>query len=54
MLEATCDRAQNVLLDQTCCRLNAARFQQFTALLDAPVESNPGLVRLLAVRPIGR
>jgi uncharacterized protein (DUF1778 family) len=51
MLEASCERAQSVLLDQTFFRLDAARFQQFTALLDAPAESNPGLARLLAVTP---
>lgn len=50
MLEATRDRAQAVLLDQVFFRLDAERFRQFTALLDAPVEPNPGLERLQAVK----
>jgi uncharacterized protein (DUF1778 family) len=37
MLEAACERARSVLLDQVFFRLDAARFRQFTALLDAPV-----------------
>lgn len=51
MLEAACDKAQSVLLDQVLFRLDDQQFQQFTALLDAPVQPNPGLERLLAVRP---
>lgn len=31
--------------------VDAARFAQLTALLDAPPGPNPGLERLLAVRP---
>jgi uncharacterized protein (DUF1778 family) len=50
MLEAACDKAQSVLLDQVLFRLDDKQFQQFTALLDAPVQPNPGLERLLAVR----
>lgn len=50
MLEAACDKAQSVLLDQVLFRLDDQQFQQFTALLDAPVQPNPGLERLLAVR----
>jgi uncharacterized protein (DUF1778 family) len=52
MLEAACERARSVLLDQVFFRLDAARFRQFTALLDAPVahdaKANPGLKRLMA------
>lgn len=51
MLEAACDRAQSVLLDQVFFRLDAAKFRQFVKLLDAPPVSNPGLERLMAVRP---
>lgn len=51
MLEAACDKAQAVLLDQVFFRLDAAKFRQFVKLLDAPPAANPGLVRLLAVRP---
>lgn len=50
MLEAACDKAQSVLLDQVFFNLDEARLQEFQALLDAPPEPNPGLVRLLAVK----
>lgn len=50
MLEAACDRARSVVLDQVFFELDDARFQQFSALLDAPAAPNPGLERLLAVR----
>lgn len=50
MLEAACDKAQSVLLDQVLFNLDAEKFRQFTALLDAPVQPNPGLKRLLAVK----
>ena len=42
--------AQSVLLDQVFFNLNAAKFEEFTALLDAPPQPNPGLERLLAVK----
>lgn len=50
MLEAACERAQSVVLDQVFFQLDAAGFQQFAALLDAPAAANPGLQRLLAVK----
>lgn len=50
MLEAACDRAQAVLLDQVFFNLDAEGFQQFTAMLDAPPEPNPGLERLFALK----
>jgi uncharacterized protein (DUF1778 family) len=50
MLEAACERAQSVLLDQVFFRLDTERFDQFVALLDAPPQRNPGLERLLAVK----
>lgn len=50
MLEAACERAQAVLLDQVFFRLDADQFQQFSAMLDAPVQVNEGLERLLAVK----
>lgn len=50
MLEAACERAQAVLLDQVHFTLDAERFQQFVQLLDGPVPANPGLARLLAVQ----
>lgn len=50
MLEAACERAQSVLLDQVFFGLDAEKFRQFTALLDAPSRSNEGLERLMAVK----
>lgn len=50
MLEAACERAQAVLLDRVFFQLDADKFAQFTAMLDAPVEPNPGLKRLMAVK----
>jgi uncharacterized protein (DUF1778 family) len=50
MLEAACDRAQAVVLDQVFFSLDADRFKQFNAMLDAPPDLNPGLERLLAVK----
>ena len=50
MLEAACDRAQAVVLDQVFFSLDAEKFKQFTEMLDAPPGPNPGLERLLAVK----
>lgn len=49
MLEAACDKAQAVLLDQVFFNLDAERFPQFIDLLDAPPAPNPGLERLMAL-----
>ena len=50
MLDAACDKAQSVLLDQVFFRLDADKLRQFTKLLDAPPARNPGLERLMAVK----
>ncbi|MBR5949883.1 MAG: DUF1778 domain-containing protein [Actinomycetaceae bacterium] len=50
MLEAACDRAKEVVLDQAFFRLDARQYEQFVAMLDAPLEPNPGIERLLAVK----
>ena len=50
MLEVACERAQGVLLDQVFFGLSRDKFQEFTALLDAPTQPNPGLARLMAVK----
>jgi uncharacterized protein (DUF1778 family) len=50
MLEAACDKAQAVLLDQVYFRLDADKLRQFVKLLDAPPARNPGLERLVAVK----
>ncbi|HEY1077409.1 MAG TPA: DUF1778 domain-containing protein [Fontimonas sp.] len=49
MLEAACERAQSVLLDQVFFNLDADRFQQFITLLDAPPTPNEALKKLMAV-----
>jgi len=51
MLEAACEKAQAVILERTFFTLDKAAFTDFTALLDAPLEENPALERLLARRP---
>lgn len=50
MLEAACDKARSVMLDQVFFGLDADRFRRFTKLLDAPPKANPGLDRLMAVK----
>jgi len=50
MLEAACDRAQSVMLDQVFFSLDAGKFRQFTKLLDARPTPSPGLERLMAVK----
>lgn len=50
MLEAACERAQTVLLDQVHFTLDADKCQQFINLLDTPPASNQGLERLLVVQ----
>jgi uncharacterized protein (DUF1778 family) len=50
MLEAACEKAQQILLDRTVFALDARRFNRFVELLDAPVESRQALKRLLGKR----
>ena len=50
MLEAACDKAQSVLLDQVFFSLDHDKFKAFTAMLDEPTPFNSGLERLLAVQ----
>ncbi len=50
MLEAACDKARSVVLDQVFFALDADRFRQFNKLLDAAPAPNPGLARLMAVK----
>jgi uncharacterized protein (DUF1778 family) len=47
MLEAACEKAQQVLLDRTVFALDATGFERFTALLDAPLDNQEALARLL-------
>lgn len=48
MLEAACEKAQNVLLDQTFFTLDAKAFASFAAMCDAPLQKNAALDALLA------
>ena len=52
MLEAACERAQAVMLDQVFFKLDEKQFAQFNALLDAPPSpsASAGLARLVAVK----
>ena len=50
MLEAACERAQSVVLDQVFFGLDADKFHQFTSMLDASPSANVGLDRLMAVQ----
>jgi uncharacterized protein (DUF1778 family) len=50
MLEAACERARDVMLDQVFFTLDAGKFRQFTAMLDAPPAPDAGLERLMAVK----
>ena len=52
MLEAACEKAQAIVLERTFFSLDDAAFTRFNTLLDAPIEANPALDRLLARRPL--
>lgn len=49
MLEAACEKAQEVVLDQVFFSMDADKFKHFNAVLDATPSHNPGLERLMAV-----
>lgn len=49
MLEASCEKAQSVLLDQVFFALDPKAFKRFTILLEQPPKPNPALERLLAI-----
>ena len=50
VLEAACEKARSVVLDQVFFSLDEDRLKQLTAMLDAPPAPNTGLERLMAVR----
>jgi len=50
MLEAACDKAQAVVLDQVFFALDADKYKQFNKLLDAPPSHNAALERLMAAK----
>ena len=47
MLEAACREAENVLLDRRLFLVEGEVYKAFEALLNAPVNDNPALRRLL-------
>lgn len=50
MLEAACEKAQQVLLDRTTFAVEADHLQRFTALLEAPLDNSDAVLRLLSRR----
>ena len=50
MLEASREKAEQVLLDQTLFTVNAKQYKAFVALMDAPLSENAALKRLLTKR----
>lgn len=48
MLEAACEKAHHVLLDQTVFLLDQRRYARFLELIEKPASANEGLARLLA------
>ncbi len=48
MLEVACREAENVLLDRRLFLVDDQAYQAFEALLNAPVNDNPALRRLLS------
>lgn len=47
MLEAACEKAQGVMLDQVFFSLDNKNFRDLRELLDVPPSANPALERLL-------
>lgn len=47
MLEVACREAESILLDRCFFQLDEATYQRFIDLLEAPVQSNQNLKRLL-------
>jgi uncharacterized protein (DUF1778 family) len=50
MLEASREKAEQVLLDQTQFTVTAKQYKAFEALMNSPLAQNAGLKRLLAKR----
>ena len=48
ILDAVCEKAREVLADQTQFALSRRALQRFNALLDAPLENNAAIRRLLS------
>lgn len=50
MLEASCQRAEDVLLDQTFFSVDSGTFAKFQALLESPLPPTDRLRRLLTTK----
>lgn len=50
MLEAACEKAEQVLLDKAFFALDEHRFEKFVEILDAPLANQERLAKLLAKR----
>lgn len=50
ILEAACEAAENVLLDQRFFQLDDAAFEKFEQALNAPVTENPAIRKLVATK----
>lgn len=50
MLEASREKAEQVLVDQTLFTVSAKQYEVFERLMNAPLAGNAGLKRLLARR----
>ncbi len=50
MLEASREKAQQVLLDQTLFTVSARQYKAFVSMMDAPLAENAALMRLFAKR----
>ena len=48
MLEAACQKAEDILLEQRLFTLDETQYAQFEAIMDAPVSDDPKLKSLLA------
>lgn len=52
MLDASCEKAEEVLADQTSFSLGRDKLRAFNALLDAPLQNEDIVARLLAKRSL--
>ncbi|HBR0978447.1 TPA: DUF1778 domain-containing protein [Klebsiella variicola] len=51
ILEMACQAAENVILDHRVFNFNDEQYVEFIDMLDAPVEDNPGINKLLVRKP---
>jgi uncharacterized protein (DUF1778 family) len=53
ILEMACKAAENVILDRRVFNFNDEQYAEFIDMLDAPVEDEPAINKLLARKPRG-